>query len=236
MTLRFAVLLALVAAAVSEECNDASCSEDAVNLLQATAVTETASAADPDKPASKTPPAASTEPAAAATTEVSTFDFRAGVAEYIAMTLFVIIGCGSAMGIAKEAGSAWIFQVALAFGLGITVLAYAFGKYSGGQINCAVTLALVISGHCSIMQGLLNTFAQLAGAVTGALILTAICPEDQDKTGGLGTNAVPEGRTLNALVGEAAMTFLLVMVVFETAVNPAAKANAMVAPLAIGFA
>ena len=69
------------------------------------------------------------------------------------MILFVAIGCGSAMGIAKQPGSAWILQVSMTFGLAITALAHAIGHYSGGHINCAVSLGLVIAGKCTIVQG-----------------------------------------------------------------------------------
>jgi len=156
-------------------------------------------------------------------------------AEYIAMTLFVMIGCGSAMGVAKEPG--WVLQVSLAFGLGITALAYTIGHISGAHINCAVTLGLVITGNCSVLQGTLNLAAQILGSITGALILTLMWPEETDKTKGLGANGVQEGMTkTNAFVGEVMMTFLLMFVVLETAVNPAFKANREMAALAIGFA
>jgi len=161
-------------------------------------------------------------------------NFTAVIAEYIAMTLFVIIGCGSAMMVAGE--PAWVLQVALAFGLAISSLAYAIGHYSGGQINCAVTLAMVVSGQINKLQGVANFAAQMLGSITGALILTAICPEDKDKSGGLGCNCIPQGRTFNAFTGEVTMTFLLVFVIFETSVNPAAEANSVMACLAIGFA
>jgi len=163
--------------------------------------------------------------------------FSAALAEYIAMTLFVTIGCGCAMGIAKEPGSAWILQVSLTFGFAITSLAYAVGAYSGGQINCAVTLGLVLVGKVSIGQGILNFIAQMLGSLTGAYILCAIFPKDQDRTGGLGANGIGEGwSTANAFVGEVLMTFLLMFVVLETAVNENSEANRAVACLAIGFA
>jgi len=171
-----------------------------------------------------------------ATTDDERLNLRAVIAEFIAMTLFVIIGCGSAMGVAKVEGSAWVLQVALTFGFAISSLAYAIGSYSGGQINCAVTLALVVTGHLGAIQGFANFVAQMLGAILGAIILTAMYPEEHDKTGGLGANSVPDGRTFHALVGEFTMTFLLVFVVFETTVNPAAAPNSVVAALAIGFA
>lgn len=162
---------------------------------------------------------------------------RAAYAEFIAMTLFVIIGCGSAMGIAKEPGSAWVLQVSLSFGLAITSLAYSVGAYSGGQINCAVTLGLVLVGHVSVMQGCVNFVAQMVGSLTGAYILTAIFPKEKDKTGGLGSNGIGEGwSATNAFIGEALMTCLLMFVVLETAVNPNSEANRALACVAIGFA
>jgi len=170
------------------------------------------------------------------TAEVSSGSFMKAVfAEYIAMTLFVILGCGSAMGAAKEPG--WVLQVALSFGLAITSLAYSVGAYSGGHINCAVTLGLVLHGQVSIAQGICNFIAQMLGSVTGAWILTQMVPQKSDKTGGIGTNSVSEGYTpTNAFVGEAAMTFLLMFVVLETAVNPLSEANRTLACVAIGFA
>jgi MIP family channel proteins len=162
------------------------------------------------------------------------------VGEFIAMTLFVFIGCGSAMSIAKAEGSAWVLQVSLAFGIAITVLAYTIGHYSGGHMNCAVTLGLVIVGNCSVMQGIGNLVAQLLGSVLGAKILwvaySGIPNVSLDRTGGLGTNTVGDGVPMvSALICEIVGTFLLMYVVLETAVNKANDVGNM-APLAIGFA
>jgi len=161
----------------------------------------------------------------------------AALSEYCAMTLFVVVGCGSAMGIAGADGSAWILSVSLTFGLTITALAYTHGAFSGGHINCAVTLGLVLVGHCSPKQGLVNVAAQTAGSITGALILCMMIPEEMDRTGGLGSNGLSKGYSpFNAFVGELMMTFLLMLVVLQTAVNPISSANRPQACLAIGFA
>jgi len=203
---------------------------DAVSLFQREVSVPTAKSA-----LSVAQPAAAN--ATATTAPAPAVKVSAALAEYVAMTLFVIIGCGSAMGIAKEPGSAWILQVSLTFGFAITSLAYAVGAYSGGQINCAVTLGLVLVGQVSIGQGILNFVAQMLGSLTGAYILTAISPKDLDKTGGLGSNSISEGfSTWNAFAGETMMTFLLMFVVLETAVNPNSEANRALACVAIGFA
>jgi len=160
---------------------------------------------------------------------------RSAAAEYIAMTLFVIIGCGSAMSIARDEGSAWTLQVALAFGIAITVLAYSLGRYSGGQINCAVTLALWVSGDLSFAQAAVNFAFQMLGSVTGATILCIVYPKGKDKTGDIATNAIAFGFShLNVLLGEFAMTFLLVLVVLESSLQTSPASG--IATIPIGFA
>jgi len=149
--------------------------------------------------------------------------------EFVGMTLFVFLGAGSAI----NGGS--ILQVALTFGFAIFVLAVAIGHHSGGQMNCAVTLALVITKDLSPLQGLLNFIAQIFGSITGAFFLWAVFPSDMDQTKSLGSNMLSPGYNWwNAFVGEIIMTFLLVFVVFESAVNPAYKGT--LAQLAIGMA
>jgi len=157
------------------------------------------------------------------------------IAEFIAMWLFVIIGCGTAMAVAGETG--YLVQISLAFGLGITALAYSIGHYSGGHINCAVTLGLVLVRKCEPIQGLLNMAVQILGSFAGAATLCLIFPDEMDRTKGVGSNVVANGfEQWNALIGEIVMTFLLVFVVIQTAVNPKSEANRGQACIAIGFA
>jgi len=149
--------------------------------------------------------------------------------EFVGMTLFVFVGAGSAV----NGGST--LQVALTFGLAIFVLAVALGHHSGGQMNCAVTLALVIVEELPPLQGALNVVAQILGSITGALLLWAVFPSDMDQTGSLGSNMLSSGYGAgSAFVGEVLCTFLLVFVVLEAAVNPAYKGTC--ATLAIGAA
>jgi len=143
-------------------------------------------------------------------------EWKAFFAEYVAMTLFVIVGCGTAMAIPRDMGSAWILQVAFSFGLAITTLAWGVGHYSGGQINCAVTLALWICGSIGWAQALLNVVAQLLGSITGAVFLSFLFPKEMDKTGNLACNAIGDGfHWTRVFLGEFAMTFLLVITVLE---------------------
>lgn len=192
---------------------------------------------------------------------------KAVVAELMAMTLFVYIGCGAAstfgsvqtpqgfelsgvneLGnydstVAMEAYIArnlktlpsWGIVTALAFGLGITVMAYATGHLSGGQLNPAVTLGLVLTGALHPIQGIANVCAQVVGAILGASFLRGTLPDGGDST--LGSNSLAPGVSVgNAFLGEAVMTFVLVSVVLETAVNKKSATIRAQAPMAIGFA
>lgn len=160
---------------------------------------------------------------------------QAAAAELIAMTLFVIIGCGSACANGASNPSNRL-QVALAFGMGILVLAYSVGHHSGGQINCAVTLSLVLGGQVPWYQGLVNLIAQLIGSLLGAGLLCAVFPCEVDETKTVGTNIIDTRWGVgNVLVGEFLGTFLLCFVVWETAVSPVASCGKN-ACIAIGFA
>ena len=178
---------------------------------------------------------------------------RGGLAELVAMTLFVYFGCGAASSNAHfQASGEWdpasVLAISLTFGLAITVLAYTTAHTSGGHINCAVTFALTIVGECHPVRAVVYLAAQLLGSIFGALLLNATTTNDSstlDRTGGLGANGYQNDSVTgaNAFVVELMGTFLLVYVVLETAVNNKActtekpdVAKQSLAPIAIGLA
>merc|ERR1712188_25103 len=153
------------------------------------------------------------------------------------MLFFVFVGPASAINAARTTtvNGTDILQISFAFGLGIFVLACAIGHHSGGQMNCAVTLCLVITGDVPVLQGVLNLFAQILGSICAAFLLWAVYPLGMDATGSLGSNMLGNGyEWYNAFVGEILMTFLLCYVVTETALNP--KSSKSTVELAIGCA
>mmetsp|Transcript_47624 Transcript_47624/g.101953 ORF Transcript_47624/g.101953 Transcript_47624/m.101953 type:complete len:298 (+) Transcript_47624:99-992(+) len=157
---------------------------------------------------------------------------KAAISEMIALWLFVIIGCGTACSMFADSKLA----VCFAFGFGIVVLAYAIGHHSGGQINCAVTFALVLAGELNWKQGIFNVFFQIIGSFLGAGTLAVMFGCDTDQTQSLGTNKISEAYGAGAvLVGEMFGTFLLCFVVFQTAVHSGSQAGHN-PPIAIGFA
>jgi len=161
-------------------------------------------------------------------------DVKAVMAEFVAMTLFVIIGCGTACSNGAADGQNRII-VAFAFGMAIMVLAYSIGHHSGGHINCAVTFSLILGGRVTWFQGIFNILAQMIGSLVGAGVLAAIYPCEGDMTTTLGTNMANKNYSdIQILVSEAFGTFLLCFTVWETAVTDQASAGKN-ACIAIGF-
>eukprot|EP00547_Thalassionema_nitzschioides_P000640 CAMPEP_0194213168 /NCGR_PEP_ID=MMETSP0156-20130528/13555_1 /TAXON_ID=33649 /ORGANISM="Thalassionema nitzschioides, Strain L26-B" /LENGTH=267 /DNA_ID=CAMNT_0038941139 /DNA_START=73 /DNA_END=876 /DNA_ORIENTATION=- len=163
------------------------------------------------------------------------------------MTLFVFVGCGSAV-------SSQIFEqrsvtdpaqvdisfdtlgVSLAFGLGISVLAYTIAPISGGHINPAVTFAFILLRKMPVVDGLMYLVVQFAGAILGAAILWGCTNAYSD--GGtpfdLGANSVINISLESGFLVEGVGTFILVWTVMMTAVHKKSIAG-NVAPIAIGW-
>jgi len=162
---------------------------------------------------------------------------KAVLHEFICMTLFVYTGCGVA-----TTGAVNVTNIAFAFGMSIMVLVYAIAHTSGGQLNWAVTIGLMVSGDLESLQGCANMLAQLVGGVIGAAFLKATLPENVGQT--LGANEVQKvnGYTKGAaFFAEFLFTFFLVFVIYQTMVDKKAisgsnsKSRPINAPIAIGF-
>lgn len=157
------------------------------------------------------------------------------MAELIAMTLFVYVGCGAAVSSQSMLGlnpedtrsNSFLVAVALAFGIGISVLAYAIAPVSGGHINPAVTFAFMLLKGINPILGLLYIAAQCVGAVLGAALVYGTFASNQlmtlsgEKTPPfmLGVNGVSPGVPVGSgFLGELMGTYLLVFTVMMTAV------------------
>lgn len=111
--------------------------------------------------------------------EITKDTMRAAGAEFIAMTLFVFVGCGTAVSSQAMRGfneettldNTFLTAVSLAFGIGIAVLAYGIAPISGGHINPAVTTSFMILGKMDVVTGMIYIVSQFSGAMLGAAIL-----------------------------------------------------------------
>ena len=115
------------------------------------------------------------------------------IAEFIGTFTLVFVGCGTAMlvGCDSAFGSGYMLT-AFAFGLAIVMMAYGVGNISGGHVNPAVSIGVLISGGMSIKDFFGYVVFQILGALagSGALYLIFDMGKIDDKTGGLGTNGL----------------------------------------------
>ena len=165
-------------------------------------------------------------------------------AEFVGTFLLVFLAVGAAVfGIAGGVGldgagpASGTVGVALAFGLVVLMLAYAFGPVSGTHVNPAVTLGVFLAKRIPGREAGLYMVAQVAGAIAGAALLKLFVSSFgvTDQTGALGTNSYDNGAIdmAGAFVLETVLTaafVLVILLVTERVATPAA------AGLAIGLA
>jgi len=161
---------------------------------------------------------------------------RPAAAEFLGSFFFIFVAVGSAMNIGTkflQPGTTQI-GIALAFGFTIFVIAFSIGHISGGHLNCAVTLAFVVTRKISIKRGLLYFGGQLFGGLLGAAFLKWFTPLDM-QTGCMASNDLGSQVSIWDGFGvEFMCTFFLLLVV--SAASDSQKSNTTLVPLAIGYA
>lgn len=138
---------------------------------------------------------------------------KAVFAEFLATLIFVFFGLASAL--KWPSALPTILQIALAFGLAIGTLAQALGPVSGGHINPAITLALLVGNQISLLRAVFYVVAQLVGAIAGAGILYGLAPGNA--RGNLAVNSLNNNTTPGqAVVVEMILTFQLALCIFSS--------------------
>ncbi|KAM5249705.1 aquaporin-5 [Hipposideros larvatus] len=154
------------------------------------------------------------EPAPTMKKEVCSVAFvKAVFTEFLATLIFVFFGLGSAL--QWPSALPTILQISLAFGLAIGTLAQALGPVSGGHINPAITLALLVGNQISLLRAVFYVVAQLVGAIAGAGILYGLAPANA--RGNLAVNTLSNNTTQGqAFVVELILTFQLALCIFSS--------------------
>lgn len=112
--------------------------------------------------------------------ELKSWSFwRAVLAEFVGMTVFVFIGIASAIGNKHNRFPDQEVKVALAFGLAIATLAQSLGHVSGAHLNPAVTLGLLVSCQISVFKAFMYIIAQMVGAVLASGIMLKVSPDPE---------------------------------------------------------
>ncbi len=138
--------------------------------------------------------------------------YRALFAEFIATFAMTFIGI-----LAISASKGDLTVIALAHGLAFVVFITAVMAVSGGHVNPAVTLGMMVTRNIGVGLGIGYILAQIAGAFVAASVAN---------TTGIpgivlaGTPSLGDGITANqGLVLEAVATFFLVFVAFTTTLD-----------------
>lgn len=161
------------------------------------------------------------------------------VAEFIGTFWLVLGGCGSAVLAAgyPELGIGFV-GVSIAFGLTVLTMAYAIGHISGCHLNPAVTVGLWVGGRFEGKDVLPYIASQVLGGIAGAGILYLIASGKPGfELGGFAANGYgehsPDGYNMqSALVTEAAMTFMFLIIILGVTHK---NASAGFAGVAIGL-
>ncbi|REK07437.1 MAG: aquaporin [Planctomycetota bacterium] len=164
---------------------------------------------------------------------------KPALAELVGTFLLVLIGAGAA----TQMESGGLVGVALAHGLALVTIVYAWGGISGAHVNPAVTFGVVISGRMEWPKAVTYWVAQFLGALAAAYLLQWLVGIDSSLGATVGRltplssesmlrmpDAAPDA--VKVIVLEAILTFFLVTAVFASGV---AGRSGNLAGLAIGL-
>ena len=143
------------------------------------------------------------------------FFWKACVAECLGTFILVITALGSTIQGWVPTDPLDVVQIALSFGLCVATSVWIIGHISGGHINPAVTMGMLVTRRISLVRAILYIIAQIIGAIIGASILKAVTPEQLQ--GSLGCTGL--GRGMTAAMGcvvEFFITMFLVLTVFAS--------------------
>jgi len=139
------------------------------------------------------------------------------VAEFLGT--FTLVFVGAAAGI--YGNSLGLLGIALASGLTVAVLAYAYGHISGTHINPAMTLGLAANGDLKWGDAAVYWVAQFSGAALAAYVLHLfVTPLSAEAfTGAASNGLLVTDHAYYAMALEALLTFFLVNTVLHASVD-----------------
>lgn len=152
------------------------------------------------------------------------------IAEFVGTFALVFVGGGAI--IASQATGSGLVAVALAHGIILAVLVSATMRISG-HFNPAVTVGFLAARRIEPLMAGIYIAAQIIAAIIAAYALKWLLPAALTEVTRLGGQSIAAEVSIGQAIGlEAIVTFLLVFVIFGTAVDPQAP---RIGGLAIGF-
>lgn len=114
-----------------------------------------------------------------------------------------------------------LLGIALAHALALSVMISATMMISGGHLNPAVTVGLLVARRIDLMSAVAYIVTQLVAAAVAALLVQWLLPAGAVRAALLGVPVIASTVTLEQAIGiEAVLTFFLMSAVFGTAVSP----------------
>ncbi|GAA6014668.1 hypothetical protein JCM10207_006896 [Rhodosporidiobolus poonsookiae] len=170
-------------------------------------------------------------------------------AEFIGTTLFLFFALGGAQvastaatsvaggtqrsdsvdSVAAVANTSNLLYIAFSFGLSLAVSVWIFAPLSGGLLNPAVSLGLVVAGVMKPLRAVLLTVAQICGGMAASGLVYGLLPGGFD----VRTTLSSETSIVRGLFIETLLTMLLMLTILWLAVEK--NEAAPVAALGIGL-
>jgi MIP family channel proteins len=114
-----------------------------------------------------------------------------------------------------------LLGIALAHAVVLSVMVTATMTISGGHLNPAVTLGLLVTRRIDLVSGAAYIITQLVAACIAAFLVKLLLPAAAVRTAMLGVPVIASSVSLTQAIGiELILTFFLVTAVFGTAVSP----------------
>lgn len=152
--------------------------------------------------------------------------WNALIAEFVGIFFLNFFGCATCF---QDSNT----MISFAFGLAVFMAVMAIGHVSGGHINPAVTVGMLVAGKVSLVRAILYIIVQCCGAIAGTAALKSVTPEAFHKTLGhtdLQNGVIPaQGLGIEFFLG-----FVLVFTVFGVC-DENKPDSKFLAPLAIGL-
>lgn len=142
------------------------------------------------------------------------------VGELIGTFILVLFGCGSVAVTVLFGAHQGLFQVAMAWGIGVTLAIYATRHLSCAHLNPAVSLAMVLGGRMAPRRLGIYIGAQMLGAFLAAAVLYALF-----------SGSIANYETLNGIVRGDPGSIQTAMLFGEFYPNPGAVPVAVVTAL-----
>ena len=149
-------------------------------------------------------------------------NIKALIAEFVGTFTLVFIGVGAIAADYSTGGASGLTGVALAHGLAIATMCAATGAISGAHLNPAVTIGFLTVGKIKLNNAVGYIIAQCLAAIAAVLLLKICVPAEVLFDVNFGTPAVsdaPEITISMALLTESILTFILMFVIYGSAVD-----------------